>query len=315
MRRYLFIIQLFVVVVTPLNAGLKVVVFGGERGWIGQKVVRVLKEAGHEVIPVQVLLQDRNSLEKVILDHNPDYVFNAAGITGKPNVNWCEDHRVETVRANLVGVLNAADVCLQYQKHFIHLGTGCVYQYDERHPMGSGIGFTEEEPTNFKGSFYSHVKCMLDDLLNNYPNVLHLRLRMPISDDLHSKSFVTKIIGYEKIINIPNSMSILSDLLPLIPEMAERKLTGTYNFVNPGVVSHNEILELYKQYINPYFTYENFTEEEQNNLLKIPRSNCQLDASKLCVEFPHLKSIKESIIGVFKKIALGIDQKRVEKGG
>ncbi len=44
---------------------------------------------------------------------------------------------------------------------------------------------------------------------------------------------------------------------------AERKLTGIMNYTNPGAISHNEILELYKQYIDPEFTWKNFTVEEQ----------------------------------------------------
>lgn len=49
---------------------------------------------------------------------------------------------------------------------------------------------------------------------------------------------------YDKVINIPNSMTVLPELLPLSIEMARRKLTGIMNFTNPGAVSHNEILEV-----------------------------------------------------------------------
>lgn len=44
---------------------------------------------------------------------------------------------------------------------------------------------------------------------------------------------------------------------------AKRKLTGIMNFTNPGVVSHNEILEMYKEYIDPDFSWSNFSLEEQ----------------------------------------------------
>ena len=42
--------------------------------------------------------------------------------------------------------------------------------------------------------------------------MLILRVRMPISDDLSSRNFVTKISKYERVVNIPNSMSVLYDL-------------------------------------------------------------------------------------------------------
>ena len=60
---------------------------------------------------------------------------------------------------------------------------------------------------------------------------------------------------YNKVINIPNSMTVLPELIPLSIEMAKRKLTGVMNYTNPGAISHNEILELYKQYIDPDFSW------------------------------------------------------------
>ena len=49
--------------------------------------------------------------------------------------------------------------------------------------------------------------------------MLILRVRMPISDDLSPRNFITKISKYEKVVNIPNSMSVLYDLLPISIEM------------------------------------------------------------------------------------------------
>ena len=171
------------------------------------------------------------------------------------------------------------------------------------YPIDSGKGFTEEDEPNFAGSFYSKTKIFLDKLLDSYPNVLNLRLRMPISSDLHPKNFISKITKYQKIINIPNSMSILDDLLPIAIQMTLRKLKGKYNFVNPGTISHNELLDLYKLYVDPNFTYTNFTVEEQNKILKARRSNNELDTTKLKKEFPDLLPIQQSIHSVFQKMA------------
>lgn len=120
---------------------------------------------------------------------------------------------------------------------------------------------------------------------------------MPISSDLsNQRNFITKITRYEKVVNIPNSMTILDELLPISIEMAKRNLTGIYNFTNPGVVSHNEILEMYREYINPKFTWKNFTLEEQYKVIIAPRSNNELETTKLKNEFPELLPIKESLI-------------------
>lgn len=142
----------------------------------------------------------------------------------------------------------------------------------------------------------------VEDLLKNYENVCTLRVRMPISSDLSNpRNFITKITRYEKVVNIPNSMTILDELLTISIEMAKRNLTGIWNFTNPGVVSHNEILEMYREYIDPNFTWKNFSLEEQAKVIVAPRSNNELDASKLKQEFPELLGIKESLIqNVFK---------------
>lgn len=275
----------------------------GAQGWIGGQLSTMLEKQGHTVIKAQARLEDREAVESEITAAKPDFVLNAAGKTGRPNVDWCEDHKQEVIRANIIGALTLADLCYKHGIHMTNFGTGCIYEYDAAHPMYSGIGFTEKDKPNFAGSYYSETKIMLDRLLQDYPNVLNLRLRMPISDDLHPRSFVTKIIGYKKVVNVPNSMTILPDLLPIALKMSERRLIGVYNFVNPGTISHNEILDLYKKYIDPAFTYHNFTVEEQSKILKAGRSNNELDASKLLKEFPEVPHIKDSIVHVFERMA------------
>ena len=45
-------------------------------------------------------------------------------------------------------------------------------------------------------------------------NVLNLRIRMPITGDYNKRNFITKITTYEYICSIPNSMTVLPELLP-----------------------------------------------------------------------------------------------------
>jgi hypothetical protein len=75
---------------------------------------------------------------------------------------------------------------------------GCIYSYDAEHPIG-GKRFTETDPPNFFGSFYSYTKGLVEKLLVTYDNLLILRLRMPISDDLSDRNFITKISRYAKV--------------------------------------------------------------------------------------------------------------------
>lgn len=248
-------------------------------------------------------LQERAKLEEELDSFKPTHVLNAAGVTGRPNVDWCESHKVETIRTNVVGTLGLADCCELRGIHMTNFATGCIFEYDAEHPMGSGKGFKEEEMANFVGSFYSFTKAMVESLANLYTHTLTLRVRMPITHDLaNPRNFVYKIAHYEKVVDIPNSMTILDEMLPYSLEMAKRRLTGVYNFTNPGVISHNEVLELYKQYVDPAYTWQNFTLEEQSKILAAPRSNNELDCTKLQEQFPGMMDIKTSYVeNVFKK--------------
>lgn len=275
----------------------------GKTGWIGGLLGQLCSEQGIAYEYGKGRLENRSSLEADIAAVKPTHVFNAAGVTGRPNVDWCETHKLETIRANVVGTLTLADVCKQKDLLLVNYATGCIFEYDEAHPEGSGIGFKEEDTPNFMGSYYSKTKAMVEDLLREFDNVCTLRVRMPITGDLSTpRNFITKISRYEKVVNIPNSMTVLDELLPISIEMAKRNLHGIWNFTNPGVVSHNEILEMYKQYVDPKFTYKNFSLEEQAKVIVAARSNNELDASKLAKEFPDMLSIKESLIKyVFEK--------------
>jgi 3,5-epimerase/4-reductase len=144
-------------------------------------------------------------------------------------------------------------------------------------------------------------------IMKYYSNALILRLRMPVSDDLHGRNFVTKIAKYERVVDIPNSNTILHDLLPASILMAEHKETGIYNFTNPGAISHNEVLSLFKEYVRPTFTWKNFTLEEQSKVIKAGRSNCKLDTTKLVKKLKEynfeVPEIHEAYKGCFQRMA------------
>jgi len=53
------------------------------------------------------------------------------------------------------------------------------------------------------------------------------------------------------------------------------------NYTNPGAVSHNEILQMYKDYIDPEFKWSNFSVEEQAKVIVAARSNNLLDTKRV----------------------------------
>lgn len=268
----------------------------GKNGWIGGMLGRMLVKKDIPHFFGSARLQNREDIERDIMRYRPTHIICAAGLTGRPNVDWCETNKRAVVQSNVLGALNLMDVANSRGIHLTNFGTGCIYQYDDAHPIG-GPGFTEEEPPNFRESYYSKTKAVLDDILPVYDNVLHLRIRMPIDDNLtNPRNFIAKIAKYNHVINVPNSMTVLNELIPVAIDAAMRELTGTYNFTNPGVISHNEVLQLYKEYCDPDFTWKNFSLAEQSRVLLVGRCNNSLDTKKLQRAFPEVLDIKASLI-------------------
>ena len=123
---------------------------------------------------------------------------------------------------------------------------------------------------------------------------------MPITDEENPRNFITKIVNYEKICSVPNSMTVLPELLPLALKLMREKHTGTVNLTNPGLISHNEMLAMYKELVDPDFEWKNFSIEEQNKILASERSNNYLDTSLLEKLCPEVKPIKESVREIMK---------------
>ena len=143
----------------------------GRTGWIGGLLGEICGKQGIEYHYGLGRLENRSQLEDDIGSIKPTHVFNAAGVTGRPNVDWCESHKTETIRSNVVGTLTLADVCLEHGLLLVNFATGCIFEYDAKHPLGSGVGFLEADTPNFTGSFYSKTKAMVMFL---YPKLYKL---------------------------------------------------------------------------------------------------------------------------------------------
>ena len=278
----------------------------GYKGWIGRQF-RDLLELNHieyvngtsRVDNDETLLQE---IKKTQPTHVVSFIGRTHGTIGKKKyttIDYLEQDGklLENVRDNLYGPLVLSELCKQNNVHFTYLGTGCIFKFDHDHPFGEEVnGFNEDSLPNFYGSSYSVVKGFTDRLMKFYKNnVLNLRIRMPITGAYNSRNFITKITTYEKICSVPNSMTVLPELLPYALEMMKKNMTGTINLTNPGLVSHNEILDMYKEIVDPEFTYKNFSIDEQRAILAADRSNNYLDTTKLESLFPEVLNIKESI--------------------
>ena len=273
----------------------------GSDGWIGGMVVKLLRKQGETVIKAKERADDEIGVEAEFATSNADRVLCLIGRTHGPGystIDYLEQKGklVENVRDNLYSPLVLALLGQKYGIHVTYLGTGCIFTYSEEQRL-----FQERDSPNFFGSGYSTVKGFTDRLMHFFEDsVLNLRIRMPIVGYHHPRNFVSKITSYEKICSIPNSMTVLEDMLPVMIDLALKKTTGTINLTNPGTVEHNEILELYQKYVDPTFVWANFTQEEQAKILLSGRSNNELDTTMLQQLYPDLLPIRERVELLFQ---------------
>lgn len=210
-----------------------------------------------------------HELRKLLTQMDPDVVINCAGFTGRPNIDQCEVERAETIRANLVFPAMLSHEC--QGRILVHISSGCIYSGDK-----DGTGWTENDaPAPL--SFYSTTKALAEEVVNGYV----LRIRMPFLNAQHPRDFITKIMGYPKLINHPNSLTYLPDLVRATEALLDAKAPyGIYNVVNEGAVTHKEIVTAFSAWgadWNPEF----IDDLTFSGMVAARRSNCVLNGAKL----------------------------------
>ncbi len=264
---------------------MKVTIFGA-RGYLGEHFQSLYPHASCPSVDIA----DAQAVAAVLDADTPDIVINAAGKTGRPNVDWCEDHKEETLSANVTGPLVLLQECRKRGIYWVHLSSGCIYTGDN-----GGNGYTEDDIPNFDGSFYSRTKTWSEQILKEFPDVLILRIRMPFDDSINDRSLLMKVRKFTRVNDIKNSLTYLPDFLNAAKILIEKRKSGIYNIVNPGVLSPYDIIELYKEIVDPAHVAEPLTAAELPSVSKAGRSNCLLSTAKLEQEGIILKPTAEAV--------------------
>ena len=251
---------------------MQTVIFGG--GFLGRRFAKDLPDA----TLLNVDITDRAAVRSALREHRPKAVVNAAGKTGRPNVDWCETHQPETYRANVAGALSLAEACAEADIYLLHMGSGCIFYGDSPTPGG----WREDDFAN-PSSFYSRTKYAADLILSRLPNVAIARLRMPIDNAPDARNLITKLVGYREIVDVENSVTVVDDLIDVTRQLVEKRSTGVFHVVNPGSMRHRDLLKLYQEVVDPSHTYHLISAEElvARGLAAKARSNCVLASPRL----------------------------------
>jgi 3,5-epimerase/4-reductase len=277
----------------------RVAVFG--RGYLGRRLAAELANeaedggagsgrARWEVTLSPADITDSDAVRQALV--GADVAINAAGKTGVPNVDWCEKHPLETSRANVLGPLVLASACAASSTYLLQLGSGCIFYGDSPTPGG----WREDDVAN-PSSTYSRTKYAADLALSRLPNVGIARLRMPIDHEPAPRNLITKLAGYPFVVDVANSVTVVDDLVRAVRGLVAARATGVFHVTNPGVMRHRELLELYRELVDPGHRVTLIGEDElvSRGLADKPRSNCVLASPRLDALGITLRPVHEAL--------------------
>jgi dTDP-4-dehydrorhamnose reductase len=226
-----------------------------------------------------------SQLRSFIDANRPAFLINAAGYTGKPNVDACEIYKTECVLGNVVlpGLLKG--ICQEFDLPWGHVSSGCIFTGN----TPDGRGFTEQDAPNFcfrtnNCSFYSGCKALGEECVVDAEQTYLWRLRIPFNHIDSPRNYLSKILRYERLLEATNSISRLDEFVRACYLCYEHQLPyGTYNITNPGAITTREVAEIATEVLALKRTFSYFSNEAEfmHFAAKTPRSNCVLDSSKI----------------------------------
>src|SRR5277367_546902 len=183
----------------------------GGSGYVGNAYQALLKRKGiafRSLYRSDVDYCDLGVLRAALLRDRPEFLINAAGYTGKPNVDACEIHKAECLLGNAVLPGTVARACEDAGIPWGHVSSGCIYSGDGP----GGKGFKEEDIANFTFrsnhcSFYSGTKGLGEEVLAGHPSLFLWRLRIPFDSVDNSRNYLTKLMRYPSLLEATNSIS------------------------------------------------------------------------------------------------------------
>ena len=231
------------------------------------------------------------------------FLINAAGFTGKPNVEQCEVRREETLQGNLLLPQMLSHLASVENFRWLQIGTGCIYN-----GANGGNGFSEDDEPNFSFkynncSFYSGVKAMAEAYLKEDSRCYVARLRIPFDENDGPRNYITKLLTYPKTYDNINSITHIGDFVKTCLDLYERDCpTGIYNITNEGGISTREVVQMIQEILNPEREFEYFADDtEFYRVAKAPRSNCILDTKKLISLGLAVRPVRDALREALKK--------------
>ena len=265
--------------------------------------------------------------------NRPSFVVNAAGFTGRPNVDACESARAETLLGNTNFPQSLAQACLVTNTPYGHVSSGCIYtgakvlrdgqtrvEPDMTKPElrslidkeaassnfglkpSSIFGFNESDTPNFSFrsppcSFYSGTKALGEEVMAGVGQGYLWRLRIPFDQFDNPRNYISKVQNYAKVYDNVNSISHRFDFVNACLDLwLARAPFGIYNVTNPGWITTRHVIDKIREILKPARSFEFWTDDaEFYKFAKAPRSNCVMDPSKLLAAGVRIRSVEQAL--------------------
>ncbi len=285
----------------------QIVLLGGS-GYVGQAFQEILEKRGisyRNFARKDLNYYDPNLLRDALKAEKPAALINAAGYTGKPNVDACEDAKASCILGNAVlpGIIR--EVCEDLDLPWGHVSSGCIYTSKGT----DGTPFGEDDQPNFcfrsnYCSFYSGTKALGEEVLQGAEKCYIWRLRIPFDHRNHQRNYLSKLLTYEWLLNAENSISQRFEFIDACLDSLEKEIPyGTYNVTNPGSINARAITDIMKSHGLVHKELKFFESEEEftQKVVRAPRSNCTLSTEKLSHAGIKMTEVHQAIENACRK--------------
>ena len=285
----------------------------GATGYLGSNFVKYLQEEGEDVCGLTRAECDYTNVDTLISllqGKNPKFLINAAGYTGKPNVDACEFEKSECLYGNAVLPGRIRTACEEVGIPWGHVSSGCIYSGRK----SNGGGWSEEDVPNFSFrngpcSFYSGSKALGEEVLNDAENCYIWRLRIPFNEGKSPRNYLQKLLNYASLLEAENSISHLDEYVKACVDSFSKKCEpGIYNLTNVGSITTRQVVEWMKEegVTEKEFSFFNDEKDFMREAAITPRSNCVMDTTKSEKYGIALRPVEEAVRESLSKMRMQV---------
>ncbi len=274
----------------------------GTTGYVGSAIAANLQARGLPYSTpshAELDASSKDSVARMLRDLRPTLLINAIGFTGRPNIDGTEREKLRCLTANTLvpGVL--AEVLADHNIPWGHVSSGCIFEGTRP----DGLPFTEEDPPNFAfghpaAGWYSRTKAMAETLLAGAPECLIWRMRIPFDQFDHERNYISKLMRYDRLLEVTNSISQRQEFAQSAVESLLRRLpAGIYNVTNPGAIRTSEVAEAIRRHGLSQRDFAFFTDESEFMAApgRVKRASCLLDSSKIARAGVPLREVHDAL--------------------